>query len=396
MKLYPNLVNAVLDGLDRIFTDQEYADKVIERLLKQDPRWGSRDRRFIAETIYDIVRWRRWLAAIAKTSENNLEAMVAVYLVWKFNELPGWNIFSDYQKEKIVSEIKSDSFPRKIRMSIPDWLDTLGELELGTRWPIELESLNNPAPVHLRVNTLKTDRQRLLKQLHEEGIEATALDHPSTAIELVERKNIFRSTAFQSGLFEVQDAASQQVALFLNPQQGERIVDACAGAGGKSLHLSSIMGNSGKIVAMDTAGWKLDELKKRARRAGSSNIETRIIEGTKTIKRLEHSADRLLLDVPCSGLGVLRRNPDAKWKLSMASIEETKNQQKEILNLYHRILKPGGTMVYATCSILPSENGFQVKNFLETNPNFILEEERSLFPSEGTDGFYMARLRKLN
>ena len=395
MKLYHNLVNAVLDGLSKIFTDLEHADKVIERLLKLDPRWGSRDRRFIAEAIYDVVRWRRWLAAVTNTSENNLEAMVAAYLVWRYNELPEWQIFTNYQKDKIFNDLQADRFSRNIRMSIPDWLDELGDSELGTLWPQELEALNKPAPVHLRVNTLKIDRQKLLQHLKEESIEARALDHPTSALELLERKNIFRSKAFQAGLFEVQDAASQQVAVFLNPQNGERIVDACAGAGGKSLHLSSIMGNTGKIVAMDTASWKLDELKKRARRAGCSNIETRIIDGTKTIKRIENSADRLLLDVPCSGLGVLRRNPDAKWKLSAESIEQTKKQQNEILNHYHRILKPGGTMVYATCSILPSENYLQVKAFLDTNPKFILEEEKTLLPSKGTDGIYMARIKKI-
>ncbi len=193
----------------------------------------------------------------------------------------------------------------------------------------------------------------------------------------------------------MQDAGSQLIAPFLKAEPGMRVIDACAGAGGKTLHLASIMENKGRIISMDVEQWKLDELQKRAKRAGASIIETRLIDGTKTIKRLENSADRLLLDVPCSGLGVLKRNPDAKWKLSPKAIEEVKVKQAEIISDYSSMLKKGGIMVYATCSILPSENKSQVNKFLDAQKGgFELLEERTVNPSEGFDGFYIARILK--
>jgi len=175
-----------------------------------------------------------------------------------------------------------------------------------------------------------------------------------------------------------------------------RVVDACAGGGGKTLHLAALMQNKGRIIAMDTEDWKLEELKKRARRAGAGNIETRLIDSSKVIKRQENSADRLLLDVPCSGLGVIKRNPDAKWKLSLEFIHQVKELQQKILSDYTVTLKSGGQMVYSTCSLLPSENEEQVKKFLEIqNGKFILEKEHRTYPSEGFDGFYMALLKKV-
>ena len=176
-----------------------------------------------------------------------------------------------------------------------------------------------------------------------------------------------------------------------------RVVDACAGGGGKTLHLAALMQNKGRIIAMDTEGFKLDELKKRARRAGASNnIETRVIDSSKVIKRLENSADRVLLDAPCSGLGVIRRNPDAKWKLSLEFIEKVKIIQQTILNDYSTMLKVDGLMVYATCSILSSENEKQVEQFLRTHEGkFELQEQKSIMPSEGFDGFFMARMKRV-
>lgn len=176
-----------------------------------------------------------------------------------------------------------------------------------------------------------------------------------------------------------------------------RILDACAGAGGKTLHLAALTQNKGQIIATDIYSSKLKELKRRARRAGAHNIETRLIDTTKVIKKLHGKMDRILIDAPCSGLGVLRRNPDAKWKLEPQFLETIQNTQQEILQSYSKVLKSGGKLVYATCSILPSENQDQVKIFLESEigKEFELEEEKSLFAHlDGFDGFYMARLSK--
>jgi 16S rRNA (cytosine967-C5)-methyltransferase len=174
------------------------------------------------------------------------------------------------------------------------------------------------------------------------------------------------------------------------------VIDACAGAGGKTLHLAALMQNKGRIIALDTEQWKLDELQKRGRRGSVSNLETRTIDSSKVIKRLENSADRLLLDVPCSGLGVLKRNPDAKWKLSPEFIQNVMDLQQHILEDYCTMLKPGGIMVYSTCSILPSENQQQVEKFLEKqNEKFKLIHQRHCWPSEGFDGFYMAKVERI-
>jgi len=206
---------------------------------------------------------------------------------------------------------------------------------------------------------------------------------------------VFTTEAFQKGLFEVQDAASQCVAPFTQVEAGMRVVDACAGAGGKSLHLATMMQNKGQLIALDIHAYKLKELKRRAKRAGAHNIETRVIESTKVIKKLHQSADRVLLDAPCSGMGVLRRNPDAKWKLNSEFIKRITKEQQQILTQYAHMVKPGGKLVYVTCSILPQENEDQISRFLssEIGQLFSLEKERHMWPSvQGFDGFYMARL----
>jgi len=215
------------------------------------------------------------------------------------------------------------------------------------------------------------------------------------ALVLLKRQNLEKLNEYQQGWFEVQDASSQLIAPFLKVKEGMTVIDACAGAGGKSLHIAAMMNNKGKIIAMDVENKKLVELKRRADRAGVSIIKTRVVNSD-AIAELKNSADRLLLDVPCSGLGVLRRNPDAKWKLSLAFIEQIKNTQQEIMSTYSQMLKPGGIMVYATCSILPGENQYQVQEFLNKKGNdFKLLDEVKVLPSMGFDGFYMAALEKI-
>jgi 16S rRNA (cytosine967-C5)-methyltransferase len=394
VKLYRNLCEAVIGGLQDIFDEKKYADKVIEKILKSNPKWGARDRRFIAETIYDIVRWYRLFRELANAEENEYWKLLAVWCLWNKTEYPDWEELKGVDRKKVIARYEEVKGIRKIKESIPDWLDELGEKEIGSKWPIELAALNEEASVVLRVNTLKISRPELQKQLEEEEIATDApIEYPDSLL-LEQRQNIFTRQAFKDGLFEVQDAGSQLIAPFLQVKSGMRVIDACAGAGGKTLHLAALMQNKGRIVAMDTEEWKLNELKKRARRAGAGNIEPKLIESSKTIKRLENTADRLLLDVPCSGLGVLKRNPDAKWKLNTDFIDRVKELQQHILHDYSSMVKAGGMLVYSTCSILPTENENQVKNFLAANSNFQLDEQKSILPSEGFDGFYMARLKR--
>ena len=402
MRLHRNLVFATIDALAEIFNEGKYADKVIEKTLKRDKRWGSRDRSFIAETTYDIVRWKRLYAEIAEVKEpykrEDLFRMFAVWCVLRGVQIPDWPQFEKTPERRIKGKFDELSRVRKYRESIPDWMDELGEEELGEKvWTNEIHALNQQAPVVIRANKLKTTPQELADKLREEGIETSNLRNYPEALELKERANIFRTNAFQNGLFEVQDASSQRVAEFLDVQPGMRVVDTCAGAGGKTLHLAALMENKGQIIALDIYGNKLKELKRRAKRAGAHNVETRSIDSTKVIKKLYGTADRVLIDAPCSGLGVLSRNPDAKWKLQPDFLDKIKNTQLEILEQYSRIVKKGGKLVYATCSVLPSENQKQVQKFLKTEAgkDFKLLREKSILSSEsGYDGFYMASLEK--
>ncbi|MDQ7916064.1 methyltransferase domain-containing protein [Mesonia sp. MT50] len=402
MRLHRNLVFAVIDTLNNVFNEGKYADKEISKALKRDKRWGSRDRSFIAETVYDIVRWKRLYAEIAEVKEPfsrpNLFRLFAVWATLKGIQLPDWKQLEDTPTRRIKGRFDELSKTRKFKESIPDWMDELGVKELGEqKWTREIAALNQMAPVVLRANSLKATPKKLRDSLFAESIEAHSLKKYPSAIELDERANVFSTEIFKEGFFEVQDASSQLVAPFLQVEPGMRVVDTCAGAGGKTLHLAAIMENKGQIIALDIYGNKLKELKRRAKRAGAHNIETREIDSTKVIKKLHNSADRVLIDAPCSGLGVLSRNPDAKWKLQPEFLERIRNTQQEILSDYSKILKKGGKIVYATCSILPSENQGQVKSFLasEEGQGFSLEDEKIVLSHEsGYDGFYMARLIK--
>ena len=402
MRLHRNLVEAVIEGMDRIFNQGVYADKAIERLLKSDKRWGKRDRAFVAGTLYDIVRYKRLYAEIADANEPvskpDAFKIFAVWAVLKDIDLPDWEEFRGVSKQKVKERHESLVAVRASRESIPDWLDTLGMESLGqSLWEQELHALNQEAAVVLRTNTLKTDRDQLQAALLKEGIKVRSLPAYPDALELEQRANVFRTEAFRNGWFEVQDASSQKVVPFLDVKPGMRVVDCCAGAGGKTLHLAAKMKNKGQIIAMDLYEGKLKELKRRAKRAGAFNIETREITSQKVIKRLKGSADRLLIDAPCSGLGVLRRNPDAKWKLRLEFIENLQNTQQEILRNYSSMVRPGGLMLYATCSILPMENAQQVERFLhsEEGKSFHkLKEEHIYASTSGYDGFYMALLER--
>lgn len=402
MRLHKNLCFATVDGLLLIFNEGHYADKVVQQLLKRDKRWGSRDRGFVAETTYDIVRWKRLYAEIAEVKEpfnrDEIWRMFAVWATLKGITLPDWKYFENTPTRKIKGRFDELSKTRKIKESFPDWMDALAEKELGEKiWSKEATALNQQADVVLRVNTLKTTKEKLKEELFDLDIETEEVPKHVNALKLVERANVFTTDMFQKGHFEVQDGSSQLVAEYLEVEPGMRVVDTCAGAGGKTLHLASIMENKGQIIALDIYANKLKELKRRAKRAGAHNIEPRHIDSTKVIKKLYNQADRVLIDAPCSGLGVLRRNPDAKWKMQPEFIEKIKETQAEILNSYSRMVKSGGKLVYATCSILPSENQEQVAKFLASDNGkefSLVKDKKILSHQSGFDGFYMALLER--
>ncbi|WP_312749926.1 RsmB/NOP family class I SAM-dependent RNA methyltransferase [Epilithonimonas hominis] len=396
--IHRNLLIGIHDALqETFFQEKKYADKVIERLLKAHKKWGSEDRKVVSEIFYNIIRWKKRLEYYMGegVKPNNIYKLILAYLLWSKTHYKKFEEFDGIKVADILTKLKKGTVPTKaIEYSIPDWLAETLEKELGKNWEREMLALNEQAPTVLRTNSLKTTPRELIADLNDENVEAFTIKNYPDAVQLAEKKNVFLTSAFKDGLFEVQDASSQKIGELLDVREGMRVVDACAGAGGKTLHLAALMKNKGQIIALDIYEWKLAELKRRAKRAGAHNIETRLISDNKVIKRLHEKADRLLIDAPCSGLGVLKRNPDSKWKIDQEFIERIKSEQQQILQDYSKILKKGGQMIYATCSILPSENNEQVKIFLENNPDFTLVKDQKIMPSEGYDGFYMALIKR--
>ncbi|MFN4076204.1 MAG: RsmB/NOP family class I SAM-dependent RNA methyltransferase [Cloacibacterium sp.] len=397
--IHRNLLIGIHDALQETFFEKnKYADKVIERLLKAHKKWGSEDRKVVSEIFYNIIRWKKRLEYYIGegAKPNNIYRLILAYLLWSETEYKKFEEFQGIKVADIITKLKKGTVPTKaFEHSIPDWLVETLEKELGENWEKEMIALNEQAPTILRANSLKTSTKHLIEELKHENVESFQVPGFENAVQLKEKKNVFLTSAFKDGLFEVQDAGSQKIGEFLDVKPGMRVVDACAGAGGKTLHLAALMENKGQIIAMDIHGWKLAELKRRAKRAGAHNIETREITDNKVIKRLHEKADRLLIDAPCSGLGVLKRNPDSKWKIDQDFIDRIRKEQETILQDYSKIIKKGGKMVYATCSILPSENNEQVENFLKNNPDFKLVKEEKVMPSTGFDGFYMALIERV-
>lgn len=399
MRLYRNLVQAVVQALQQIFDDKQLADRVVPILLKSNKKWGSKDRRFIASTIYDVVRWYRLYYEILgqqPKSEQDWYELLAIKWLLVEDSLPDWEEFEEMDKATILSKYTTLSSNRKIKASIPDWLDELGQEELGDLWEPTLHASNQQADLTIRVNTMLTTKGKLIQHLAKQNVVAQETN-TTHALLIPKRQKITHLAAFKKGWFEVQDLSSQWVAPLLNPKPNSFIIDACAGAGGKSLHLANLIKNKGKIVAMDISARKLQELQKRAKRANSNCIYTQKINGLEGLQDLHNKADYLLLDVPCSGLGTLRRSPNIKWHLTPDFIAEIKTTQQYILEHYTKMCKIGGNMVYATCSILPSENELQVQAFLKADygQGFRLIQDKSILPQDGVgDGFYMALLER--
>lgn len=322
--------------------------------------------------------------------------------------LNGWHLFHGLELPKMQYSLQVDAklLADKIEQAkldqvlwdgCPQWLDELGQAQLKDKWPAERQALMQAPKRYLRTNTLKCDRDSLLKKLSKEGVQAKVVDGVDSAIEVISDSALFRTECFKQGLFEQQDAGSQLVAAAVDAKPGMRVVDACAGAGGKTLHIAAQMQGKGRLLAMDVEQWKLDNLKTRAKRAGAHNVETRIIASSKTIKRLKLTADRVLLDVPCSGLGVLKRNPDSKWRDTAERLPVLIDLQKQIIDSYSRMVKVGGMLIYATCSIMPDENRNQVDRFLADHPQFeFMDDETILVSERGFDGFYLARMQRIS
>lgn len=399
-RLHKNLAQAVANLVEEIVPGGQYAEKAIEQTLGSQPKWGSRDRSFVVETTMALVRNYRLAAHLSGQAWDGAQVnhwhLLGAWWLHQGFELPDWEAFEGLEKNKLTERFEVAASQRAILFSLPDWLDELGEKELGTdAWSKEIAAMHQPASVVLRVNTLHISPAKLAERLDQHGIETTTLPWAPDALVLVKRRHLLNLPEFKEGLFEIQDAASQLIVPLMQLQPGQMVIDACAGAGGKALQMADIMGNKGRIAALEPEAIKLKNTDLRSRRAGFNIINSVHLSSPAALDKYAGKADRLLLDVPCSGLGVLKRNADAKWKLTPAHIEEVKQLQQSILGSYHNMLKPGGLMVYATCSILPSEDAQQVKHFLADNDNFELLEQHYFLPSQyGFDGFYAAVLQK--
>ncbi len=388
------------EAVRRFEVEPGFADKILQRLFLEKKGLNNRDRGCVSEMFYDLLRNKRLLeSGMNFNGYKPIERaylLASAYILWRQIQLPKRLELPRFNIPAYLSRVAANAEANPaIRYSVPDWLFDLGKAELGVRWERELEALNSSPMQSLRVNTLKTTVADLQQRFADQGINCTKAPGVNTGLVMSRKGNLFSTPEFHEGLFEFQDISSQQVAELLSPKPGMVVVDACAGNGGKTLHIAALMENKGRLVAADNLAYKLSTLRRRAQRAGVSIIESLDASAPDAFAALLGKVDRLLLDVPCTGTGVWRRNPEARWLMKDNALDNLHLQQKEILNTYSEMVKPSGEMVYSTCSILPSENRLQVEAFLAQNSNFKLVKDIQLYPSETEgDGFYMALLRR--
>ncbi|MCH7225648.1 RsmB/NOP family class I SAM-dependent RNA methyltransferase [Haloferula sp. A504] len=387
MKIHRPLAEACVTLLNSVLEDGRVLDHEVAAAFRANRRWGKRDRHFIADSVWEVVRWRRALAHVAGSDE--VEKLLAV--VWRRNgyAIPEW--WATLDEDVGEHEATLEAQPVAVRQSVPDWLDARGREELGEDWLPILEALNQRAPVFLRVNRLKSNRDTVLAWLESEDVAASAVDGVPDAIRL---EGMLPKRLSYDSRIEIQDGGSQMIAPFLQVEPGMKVIDACAGAGGKTLHLAALMQGQGEVVALDVSQRRLDELWKRAKRAGLRNLKIERWDD-QSLAKWRGWADRVLIDAPCSGLGTLRRQPDLKWSLTEARLAKVIRTQRRLLDHYPEMLREGGKFVYATCSVLPSENRGQVEALRERDPRWEMEDDHAVDPgTTGFDGFYMARLSK--
>ncbi len=353
------------------------ADAILRRFFQENPIYGVQDRAFIAETVFGILRHRFLLESLIERITPR--ALVLGYLV-KFHGMNLRELTSLISKTEAkwlseVKAIKPDTLPLSVQAEFPTWLVKKLQIFMPDADILDLGlSLQKPAPLDLRVNTFLAKRHQVLEILQQDGITAQETPYSPCGIRLIGKPAINHHELFLSGKIEVQDEGSQLLGYLLAPKRGEMVVDFCAGAGGKALHLGALMHSKGRLYAFDTSEKRLNNLKPRLKRSGLSNLHIQRIANEKDskIKRLSGKIDRVLVDAPCSGLGTLRRNPDLKWRQTPQSIQELSIKQSAILAAAAGLLKPGGLLVYATCSFLPEENQVVIDNFLATHSQFAL------------------------
>ncbi len=358
--MHPNaLLELTTELLHQVTQFTAPADRVVSDFFRQHRDLGSRERHTLAETTYTVLRKRLLFQHLAQSGRGEMERRLAL-LGWQGNEAFLRAALNDGEQQWLakVGNVDPSSLPEKLRHNLPDWLADALHGELGEDfWPL-VNSLNAGAALDLRVNSVKAKRDDVQAALATAGIEARPTPHSPWGLRIDGKPALSKMPLFIDGSIEVQDEGSQLLALLTDAKRGEMVVDFCAGAGGKTLALGAAMRNTGRLYAFDTSGHRLAAMKPRLARSGLSNVHPVQIahERDDRIKRLAGKIDRVLVDAPCSGLGTLRRNPDLKWRQSPASVAEMAVKQAAILVSAARLLKPGGRLVYATCSLLTAEN----------------------------------------
>jgi 16S rRNA (cytosine967-C5)-methyltransferase len=372
--MHPKLqVQQATELLQRVLLLVHPADREVSAFFREHKALGAKDRAILAETTFRVLRQRLVLQHLAQSGQGPL-ARRLVLLAWQGSDayLKAAVTEAEWAWLQQVRALDVASLPERVRSNMPPWLLERLQSVLGQGlWPF-LQAMEEPAPLDLRVNTFKAKREAVLAEFEAQGFPCVSTPHSPLGIRLQGKPALNRLDVFNRGDVEVQDEGSQLLALLTDAHRGEMVVDFCAGAGGKTLALGAAMRNTGRLYAFDTSGHRLAALKPRLARSGLSNVHPVQIahERDDRIKRLAGKIDRVLVDAPCSGLGTLRRNPDLKWRQKPESVTELAALQQAILASASRLLKPGGRLVYATCSVLPEENEATVQDFLAAHPDF--------------------------
>ena len=417
MRFTPALFAHTEAALSELLRSTFPADLVVSRYFRQHRELGHADRGFVAETVFTVLRRKRSLSARCGddvTSRRLLLATLACIQGLNRREL---DVVLNEVEGKWLSQakaVKLEDLPPAVRCDLPDWLYEALVAQFGAAEVEPLAAgLNQSAPLDLRVNLLKAERKDVLARLQADGLAAQACPYSPIGIRLVGKPALSKYPLFIDGRIEVQDEGSQLLGFLLQPKRGEMVADFCAGAGGKTLLLGALMRSQGRLYAFDVAEKRLAKLKPRLARSGLSNVHPVRIESENDIKikRLAGKLDRVLVDAPCSGLGTLRRNPDLKWRQTPEAVAELTVKQSAILHAASGLVKKGGRLVYATCSLLDAENETVVSAFLEKHPEFVSlsaeevlrkqdieiscgERLRLLPHQHGTDGFFAAVMER--
>jgi 16S rRNA (cytosine967-C5)-methyltransferase len=401
-------LNAARELLAAVLRFDAPADAVVSRHFRAHPQLGQRDRHVLAETVYQVVRQLRLWRELAQGAPVAPD-LALLALGWQGDVARLGDALAAWREQTLARDLAM--LPAALRYSLPDWL---AQALAGDGFDALATSLLQPAPLDLRVNVLKATRDEALQRLRADGIDAQPTPLSPWGLRVHGKPALQHAGAFVDGWVEVQDEGSQLLALLLAPRRGEMVADFCAGAGGKTLALGAMMRNSGRLYAFDTAAHRLDKLRPRLARSGLSNVYPVVIahERDDRLRRLAGKLDRVLVDAPCSGTGTLRRNPDLKWRLHGDEIARLAEQQGAILRAAAQLVKPGGRLVYATCSLLRAENQDVVDAFVAAQPGWRVLDAGALLaqqqlalsaPSpmlelrperDGTDGFFAAVLQR--